>query len=103
MVERVVSDGFELVEAPLPCVITVDSDFGELRQTTLQGLSAARGKPVRAWTLADLDIDSTFPPRCELLDLFIPRRGTVCEVVAGMTAREAAIRLADRLHDESVL
>jgi len=103
MVERVVSDGSEVLEASLPLVITVDSDLGELRQTTLQGLSAAREKPVRVWTLSDLSIDSPPPPRCELLDLSIPRRGTVCEVIAGATARDAAIRLADRLHDESVL
>jgi len=103
IVERVVSDGFEVIESALPCVITVDSDLGELRQATLQGLSAARGKPVQVWTLSDLDIDSPPPPRLELLDLFIPRRETVCEVIAGATARDAAVRLADRLHDESVV
>jgi electron transfer flavoprotein beta subunit len=102
-VERVVSDGFEVVEARIPCVITVDSDLGELRQTTLQGLSAAQKKLAQVWTLSDLDMDSPPPTRCDLLGLFIPERTTVCEIIEGTTAEDTAVRLADRLHDESAL
>jgi electron transfer flavoprotein beta subunit len=101
--ERVISDGFEVVETHVPCVITIDSDLGELRQVTLQGLSAAKTKPLEVWNLADLNADSPPHPRCELLDLFIPERDTVCELVNGATPRETAICLADRLRDDSVL
>jgi len=99
-VERVMPEGFEVVEAPLPCVITVDSDLGELRQVTLQGLSAAKNKPVHEWKLDDLNSDSPPPPRCELLDLYIPERKTLCEIIRGSTGEEAATNLADRLHEE---
>ena len=102
-VERIVSNGFEITEIPLPCVITVDSDLGELRQTTLQELSAAQKKPVHVWSLADLEIDPPHPPRCDLLDLFIPERKTVCDIIQGVTAADAAVRLANRLHEASVL
>jgi len=102
MVERVIADGFEIVQASLPCVITVDSALGELRQVTLQGLASARKKPLHVWRAADLDLPP-FPPRYKLLDLYVPKRETVCEVIGGKTPEEAAARLADRLHEEGLL
>jgi len=101
-VERVIADGFEIVQASLPCVITVDSALGDLRQVTLQGLSSARKKPLHVWRAADLDL-RPFPPRYKLLDMHVPTRETVCEVISGKTTEEAAARLADRLHEEGLL
>lgn len=101
-VERVIDDGFEIVQASLPCVITVDSALGELRQITLQGLSSARNRPLHVWKMADLDLPP-FPPRCRLLDLYMPKRETVCEVIDGKTPEESATRLAERLHEEGLL
>jgi electron transfer flavoprotein beta subunit len=102
-VERVTADGFEIVEAPLPCVITVDSALGELRQVTLQALSAARKKPLRLWRAADLELPPLPPPRCELLDLFVPKREANCEFMGGGTPEAAAAKLAERLREEGLL
>jgi electron transfer flavoprotein beta subunit len=102
-VERESTDGFEIVQVSLPCVLTADSALGELRPVTLQGLSAARKKPLHIWKAADLHLPRLPPPRCELLDLYIPKRETVCEVISGKTPEEAAARLADRLHEEGLL
>lgn len=101
-VERVVADGFEIVQASLPCVITVDSTLGELRQVTLQGLSSARKKPLQVWKAADLHLPPP-RPRCELLELYVPRRETVCEMIKEETPEAAAVRLADRLREEGLL
>ena len=101
-VERESADGFEIVQVPLPCVITADSPLGELRQVTMLGLSAARKKPVRAWKAADLDARPS-PPRSKLLDLYVPKRETICEVIGGKTPEEAGARLADRLREEGIL
>lgn len=103
MVERVVADGFEILEAPLPCVITVDSELGELRQITLHNLLAAEKKPVRVWKLADLNLDSPPHPRCDLLDLYMPERKIICEIIQSATWEDAAINLANRLHEERLL
>ena len=102
-VERESTDGFEIVQVSLPCVLTADSALGALRPVTLQGLSAARKKPLHIWKAADLHLPPLPPPRCELLDLYIPKREIVCEVISGKTPEEAAARLADRLHEEGLL
>jgi len=98
-VERLLSDGSEVVEAPLPCVITVDSELGELRQIKMQGLISAKKKPVSAWKLSDLKLESPPPPRCELLELYIPERKRVCEIITGENPEDAAIKLANRLFE----
>ncbi len=102
-VERLLSDGFEVVEAPLPCAITVDSDLGELRQVTMQGLISAQKKPVKSWKLSDLKLESPPPPRCELLELYIPKRKRVCQIISGENAEDTAVKLANRLFEESRL
>jgi electron transfer flavoprotein beta subunit len=100
--ERETEDGFEVVQTPLPCVITADSGLGELRMVTLQGLSAARKKPLCVWNAADLDLHPP-PSRSRLLDLYVPKHETVCEMIEGNTAEEAGAKLADRLHEEGLL
>ena len=102
-VERVLPDGYEVIEAPVPCVITVDSDMGELRPVTLQGLSGARSKPVQSWGLPDLDLLPPPAPGCMLLDMYIPKRETVCEMIEGVPVENAAIKLADKLKEKSLI
>ena len=102
-VERLLSDGFEIVEALLPCVITIDSDLGELRQVTMQGLNSAKKKPVTAWKLSDLNLEPPPPPRCELLELYIPKRKRICQIISGENPEDTAVKLANRLFAESRL
>ncbi|MDM8000222.1 MAG: electron transfer flavoprotein subunit beta/FixA family protein [Dehalococcoidia bacterium] len=102
IVEREASDGSEIIETPLPCVITADSPLGELRPVTLPGLTAARKKPLHVWRAADLDLWPS-PPRCHLVDLYVPKHETVCEMIDGNTPEEAAVRLAGRLHEAGFL
>ena len=64
---------------------------------------AARKKPLHVWKAADLHLPSLPRPRGELLDLYVPKHETVCEVINGKTPEEAATRLADRLHEEGLL
>jgi len=101
-VERETEDGFDIVQTSLPCVITADSGLGELRRVSLPDLSAARKKPLRVWKARDLDLHPP-PSRSRLLDLYVPKHETVCEVIEGKTPEEAGAKLADRLHQEGLL
>ena len=94
-IERVVDDGFERIETSKPCLITVSNDLGELRQITLPGINKAKKKPVTEWKPADIDLNEVPNSRCELVDLYIPERDTVCELIEAETSEEAAEKLAD--------
>ena len=77
--------------------------MGELRQFTLRGLSLAQQKPLQVWSMGDLGLDCLPGPGCEILDLFIPIREMVCEVINGDSPELVAVNLADRLDEDSLL
>ncbi len=94
-IERVVDDGYEQVQAATPCVISVTNDLGELRQITMPGIMQAKKKPVTQWKADDIGITEAPVPRSEMVDLFIPTRDTVCQIIEGETPEETAENLAE--------
>jgi electron transfer flavoprotein beta subunit len=94
-VERVVDDGGEVVEASMPCVVTVTNELGALRQITLPDIMRSKQKPVLEWTAAELGMERPPARRSELQDLFIPVRDTVCKMVEGETPEQAGEKLAE--------
>ncbi|MDP3063298.1 MAG: electron transfer flavoprotein subunit beta/FixA family protein, partial [Chloroflexota bacterium] len=81
-VERVTPDGYQVVEAPLPALVTVSNELGQPRYPTLRGIMGAGRKPTVVWNAADLGLDRTaLSARVELLDLAQPHRQTRCELV----------------------
>jgi electron transfer flavoprotein beta subunit len=48
----------ELVEAPLPAVVSVTDQSGEARYPSFKGIMAAKKKPVQTLTIADLSVDA---------------------------------------------
>ena len=54
-VQRVLLDGFETVEMPLPAVATVSNELGEPRYPKLQQIMQAAKKTVNKWSLADFE------------------------------------------------
>lgn len=47
----------EVLEAPLPAVVSVTDQANQPRYPSFKGIMAARKKPVTAWSLADLGLD----------------------------------------------
>jgi len=102
-VERVVSDGYEVVEAPLPALVTVSHELGQLRNVALRELMAAQDKPVATWRCQDLGIASLPMRRTRTLNLYIPQKEAICEIVEGNTEEEAGVNLAVRLRQAEIL
>lgn len=102
-VERVISDGYEVVEAPLPCLITAGNELGELRYTTMQELVASRKKPVTTWSAQELEVDPSQVRRVRLLRLFIPQKESRCEMIEGETLEEVGANLALKLREAQIL
>ena len=102
-VERVVADGCELVEVPLPALVTVSHELGELRNVSLQELMAAQDKPITTWRCQDLGIESLPMRRVSPLKLFIPHKETSCEIVEGASEAKAGTKLALKLRDAKLI
>ena len=93
-IERALTDGYDVVEVSLPCVITVSHELGELRQANVKGLMAAQKQPFTTWQTADLDVNAAHSNHTRITRLYIPERDTVCEFAEGETPEEAGANLA---------
>jgi electron transfer flavoprotein beta subunit len=106
-VERVLADGYEVIEVSLPALITVSNELGEPRYATLKGIMAAAKKQPIIWKPADLGLDPSkigaAGRRSKLVKLFQPVKEGKCEVISADTPAEAGVKLAIRLREEKVL
>ncbi|MEN8614787.1 electron transfer flavoprotein subunit beta/FixA family protein [Dehalogenimonas sp. THU2] len=102
-IERVTSDGYEVVEAPIPAVVTVASEIGKLRLPNIRGVLAAKKKEPAVWKAADIgtEITSTGEAgrRVKLLKLYQPQREAKCEIISGDTPEEQGVNLALKLRE----
>ncbi len=103
-VERVVPDGYEVIEGPLPSLVTVSNELGQPRYPTLRGIMAATRKKPTEWSLNDLDVDSSqIQSKLNLVDLFIPVVEAECEMIEGDTEEEAGRNLALKLREAKLI
>lgn len=106
-VERLVADGYEVIEAPMPCLVTVTSELGEPRYAPLKGIMAAAKKQPIIWKPQDIGVD---PSKVggqgrltKLAKLFQPVKEAKCEIIEGESPAEAAVNLALRLREAKVI
>ena len=71
-IHRQTSDGYQVVEAAMPALITVTAGIAEPRYASLKGIMAARSKEIRPVSLADLGV----------------QRGESAETIEGVTEAE---------------
>lgn len=106
-VERVVADGFEVVEVTLPALITVSNELGVARYPTIKGIMAAKRKEPIVWKPADIGLApaqiGAAGRKTKLMKLFQPVREGKCEIISADTPEEAAVKLALKLREAKVL
>jgi electron transfer flavoprotein beta subunit len=105
-VERVIADGYQVIESPMPALVTVSNEVGEPRYATLKGIMAAAKKQPTIWSPADIGIDASQAGsggrKAKLEKLFQPVREGKCEIIEAETGEEAGVALAQKLRDEKL-
>jgi electron transfer flavoprotein beta subunit len=86
-VERLMEDGYDVLEMPLPALITVVKEINEPRMASLKGKMRAKKAEITRFAAADLEVD---PARIglkgsptQVLRSFVPEKKTGGEKVAG--------------------
>jgi electron transfer flavoprotein beta subunit len=106
-VERVTADGYEVVEVPLPAVVTVSNEIGEPRYPTIKGIMAAKKIEPVVWKPADIGVDTSQigagGRRANIVRLFQPVHEGKCELAEGDTQEEAAVNLVLKLRESKIL
>ncbi len=85
--ERLLENGYEVIESSLPCLLTVVKEINEPRLPSLRGKMAARKAQIVTWSAEDLGAD---PARLGLdgsptkvVRIFTPENRTVAEILRG--------------------
>jgi len=106
-VERVTTDGYEVIETPLPAVITVSNEIGEPRYPTIRGIMASKKTEPTIWQPTDIGLEPSqvgvAGRRCQVVRLFQPERECSCQIIDGDTPEEVAVNLVERLRQEKLL
>ncbi|MBI5143972.1 MAG: electron transfer flavoprotein subunit beta/FixA family protein, partial [Candidatus Omnitrophica bacterium] len=101
-VERMTEEGYDIIETPLPCLLTVVKEINTPRLPSLKGMMKAKSAKIIKWTADDIDCDPKniglegSPTRVVKIFTPPPRKGG--EILKGDT-NEIAQRLAESLRD----
>lgn len=96
--ERELEGASEIVELPMPAVITAQRGLNEPRYPTLPNIMKAKKKEVKAIPVEDLGVP--LEPLVRVESLALPPERPAAKILTG-DPHEAAIELARLLHDEA--
>ena len=103
-VERDIEGGKEVVELPLPAVITAQKGLNEPRYPSFRGIRQARSKPFTQWTVADVDLDAAdvgaAGAKVEVVEILPPPERPPGRIILGEPA-EAAKEVVRLLREEA--
>jgi len=106
-VERILEDGYEVIDVKTPCLITVSNEANTPRYPTLKGIMAAGKKKIPIWDLAEVGADAAQVGNAGALTtvtkLYIPRFESDCEFIEGDTPEEMGEKLALRLRELKII
>jgi electron transfer flavoprotein beta subunit len=106
LAEREQDDGYDVIEAKPPLVVTIIKLATDPRLPTVRGTARAYRTEIPVWTAADIDID----PKASGLDgsptqvrrIFTPQRRGKGELIQG-DSKEAVDLLVDKLRQAKIL
>ena len=102
-VERMLEEGFEIIETPLPALLTVVKEINEPRLPSLKGMMRAKSAKITVWTQKDLNLDPQNIGLCgsptQVVKIFTPPQRIGGQIIAGEIP-EIAEKLVSLIKDE---
>jgi electron transfer flavoprotein beta subunit len=102
--ERDIEGGTEVLELPLPAVITAQKGLNEPRYPSFRGIRQARSKPFTLWSVADVGLDAgdvgAVGAMMEVVEVMPPPDRPPGRVIPGEPA-EAAAEVVRLLREEA--
>ncbi len=103
LVERSLEDEIEVLEVPLPAVLSVTTDINPPRLPSMKEILKAGKKPVTQWSLADLDLGGSLSQQVEVASVRVPQRVQRKKILIPGVPEEAAQALAGYLSKEGLV
>ncbi|MCC6905468.1 MAG: electron transfer flavoprotein subunit beta/FixA family protein [Anaerolineae bacterium] len=101
-VERLLEEGRQVVESPLPVVISVVKEINEPRYPSFMGIRKAGKAEIPVWSAADLGLEGVAQVQWGAVSAPVTR-DVQCEMITAVSVEEAADRLAEKLIADKVV
>jgi electron transfer flavoprotein beta subunit len=102
-VERMVEEGFEIIEVPLPVLLTVVKEINEPRLPSLKGMMRAKNVKITVWTQKELNLNpqgiGLHGSPTQVIKIFTPPPRSGGQILKGDT-QEVVEKLAELLRGE---
>jgi len=102
-VERLCDDGYEVVKAKMPALVTVSGELGELRYISVRALQAVSKKPIKIFNAVDLELDLQKLTQRTIYNLFAFQDERQCKFVEGESSQEKGEKLAIFMKKEGLI
>ena len=106
-VERLMEDGYEVLEGPLPILLSVVKEINEPRTESLKGKMRAKNFKATVMTAKDIEADPDFiglrgSPTI-VNRVFVPVRSGKKEIVEGATVEEKVLKVVGKLKEGKLI
>ncbi len=105
-VQRMVDEGHEVLEAPIPAVITVVKEINVPRLASLRGLTRAKNAVIPTWAVPELGVDKNrvglSGSATKVVKIFFPQRVHHGEIFQGELGSQVA-SLIDKLRESKII
>jgi electron transfer flavoprotein beta subunit len=102
-VERLMEEGYEVIDTPLPVLLTVVKEINEPRLPSLKGMMKAKSTKITVWGQKDLNLDPQGIGLCgsptQVVKIFTPPQRTGGQILTGEIP-EIAEKLISAIKDE---
>lgn len=102
-VEKLLNNGYEIVKTSMPALVTVSSEIGDLRYTSVRSLQAVSKKPIKVFNALDLELDPLKFSRREVIDLLLSNEKRQCKFINGESSEEKGETLAIRMKEDGII
>lgn len=105
--EREHEEGYEVIEAKLPLMVTVLKSINEPRYPNVKSMMKANRKEIPVWTLNEFEMDAEKiglkGSPTQVRKIFTPKQRVQGEIIQADSAREAAGILVKKLADAKIV
>lgn len=102
-VEKLCDDGYEVVKAKMPLLVTVSSELGELRYISVRSLQAVSKKPIQVFNAVDLELDLQKLTYRTIYNLVAFHGERQCRFIEGESSQEKGENLAIWMKKEGLI
>jgi electron transfer flavoprotein beta subunit len=105
-VTRAIEEGHEVIEASLPCIITVAKEINVPRLPSLRGIMKSKSAKIAVWGIKELGVSADAVglsgSSTQVVKIFFPRRVSQAEILTGDTSAKVD-KLVEKLREAKLL